>query len=130
MRYAAPPKKKGLPTAKRTLRKRLANKGQDASKLPSSKKTLRSRLGDKQLRKPIQRPTATTDWAPGTKPTGKTAQAQPYRKGTAKPRSRTAALTAMKRGKPRYTANPAAAKNEIAKRAAARRRKLRKRWAR
>ena len=134
---------KSQPAAKRTLRKRLTNKGQTS--LPTAKRTLKRRLGSSQKirasakakfddRLANVRAKATAASVSGgrtpTKPTAKSGQAQPYRKaqvGTAvKPRSRTAALSAMKRGKPKYAPNPAATKNAASKRAAAQRRKKRR----
>jgi len=97
-------------------------------------KTYRPGRG-KGKRRPPPRPgtVVATDGAgprPPTKPTAKSGQAQPYRKaqvGTAvKPRSRTAALSAMRRGKPRYSPNPAASRNAATKRATAQRRKKRR----
>jgi hypothetical protein len=134
---------KKTPAAKRTLRKRLTNKGQTS--LPTAKRTLKRRLGSSQKirasakakfddRLANVRAKATAASVSGgrtpTKPTAKSGQAQPYRKaqvGTAvKPRSRTAALSAMRRGKPRYSPNPAASRNAATKRATAQRRKKRR----
>lgn len=127
---------KKTPTAKRTLKKRLVNKGQ--ASLPTAKRTLKRRLGSTQKVRAaakakfddrlanVRKEAAASGRTPKKPTVAKSGQAQPYRKGTAKPRSRTAALSAMRRGKPKYAPNPAAAKNAASKRAAAQRRKKRR----